>query len=65
MPMLQILFRIEHLFEPGEHSELSNEVSVNLVNLFATFEIVAIEEMALGGNIALSEVSPCTSISSV
>ncbi|XP_034939557.1 lysosomal alpha-mannosidase isoform X1 [Chelonus insularis] len=45
-----ILLRLEHLFEIGEDSELSQPVEINLVDLFMNFDIIAVRETSLGGN---------------
>ena len=51
----KILLRIEHPFEAHEHSELSKPASLDLHRVFASFEVIAIEEMTLAGNIPLSQ----------
>ncbi len=52
----QVLLRLEHLFEDGEHEEFSQEVEVDLAEVFAPFDIHVVEEMALGGNVPIHQV---------
>ncbi len=54
--VFQILLRLEHLFEPLEHPELSSDLEVDLSSLFSAFEVRAVQEMALGANVPISQV---------
>ncbi len=49
----RVLLRLEHLFEQDEGQE---EARVDLAGLFSTFDVRMVEEMALGGNVPLSQV---------
>ncbi len=60
--VFQILLRLEHLFEPLEHPELSSDVEVDLSSLFSAFEVRAVQEMALGANVPISQVGKCGKI---
>ncbi|RZF42310.1 hypothetical protein LSTR_LSTR003928 [Laodelphax striatellus] len=51
-----LLLRLEHIMESNDHIELSKPVTVDLKNLFTTFKIKSLKEMALGGNIELKNV---------
>lgn len=51
-----ILLRLEHIFEAGEHSTLSQVASVDLENLFVDFAPNSITEMTLGGNLPLDSL---------
>ncbi|XP_066147908.1 lysosomal alpha-mannosidase-like [Euwallacea fornicatus] len=44
------LLRVEHVFEKGEDSVLSQPTQVNLATIFNSFEIVSARETTLGGN---------------
>ncbi|XP_063974588.1 lysosomal alpha-mannosidase isoform X1 [Diachasmimorpha longicaudata] len=46
----QVLLRLEHLYEIGEAGQLSQPVEVNITDLFADFDVVAVRETTLGGN---------------
>ncbi|XP_008200174.3 lysosomal alpha-mannosidase [Tribolium castaneum] len=50
-----ILLRLEHILERNEDENLSQEVTVDLSDLFTTFTITKLVEMTLGGNIPLEE----------
>ena len=54
---LQVLLRLEHIFQAGEHDLLSEPVSVDIQDLFNGMTIVGGEEMTLGGNMRLSQTS--------
>ncbi len=59
---MQVLLRLEHLFEPLEHPELSSDLEVDLSSLFSAFEVRAVQEMALGANVPISQVGKCGKI---
>jgi hypothetical protein len=47
--------RFEHLFESGEHQELSQPATIELTeDFFATFIIESAREVSLGGNVDLN-----------
>ncbi|XP_060071726.1 lysosomal alpha-mannosidase-like [Ylistrum balloti] len=50
------IIRLEHIFETGEHSELSKDATVNLQDLFVTFEVDSVTELTLGANLVLSDL---------
>ncbi|XP_069124923.1 lysosomal alpha-mannosidase-like [Argopecten irradians] len=50
------IIRLEHTFETGEHSLLSKDVTVNLANLFTTFNVTSMTELTLGANMVLSDL---------
>lgn len=53
-----ILVRIEHLYERGEDTVLSQPMRVNLRELLSKhFRVVEVEELALGGNMKADELS--------
>ncbi|XP_053145025.1 lysosomal alpha-mannosidase isoform X2 [Hemicordylus capensis] len=45
-----ILIRLEHQFERGESANGSMPVTINLLGLFSTFQITAVQEMNLAAN---------------
>ncbi len=49
-----VLIRLEHTYDEGEHPELSAPVTVDLTQLFSDFQFVSAVEMTLGGNMELS-----------
>ncbi len=52
----EVLLRLEHLFDEGEHPLWSQNINLELSSLFSdpTFFVGEAEEMALGGNVELS-----------
>ncbi|OWF45655.1 lysosomal alpha-mannosidase-like [Mizuhopecten yessoensis] len=50
------IIRLEHIFENGEHSQLSKDATVNLQGLFVTFTVDSVTELTLGANMALSDL---------
>ncbi|XP_052778477.1 lysosomal alpha-mannosidase-like [Mya arenaria] len=50
------LIRLEHFYENGEDPQLSLPVTVNLQDLFVTFNIASIEELTLGANLAIADL---------
>ncbi|KAK6168980.1 hypothetical protein SNE40_020119 [Patella caerulea] len=50
------LLRVEHLYEVNEHKLLSQSASLQLENLFESFDIIAISELSLGANFKTNEV---------
>ncbi|XP_065912002.1 lysosomal alpha-mannosidase-like isoform X1 [Dysidea avara] len=52
-----LLLRLEHMFAVKEDTNLSTSVTVNMKDLFVTFEIVSCVEMTLGGDVQLSMVN--------
>ncbi|KAF5279970.1 hypothetical protein FQR65_LT15119 [Abscondita terminalis] len=45
-----LLLRLEHLFGKGEHSTLSEPVSVNIKEMFTLYKVLHITETTLGAN---------------
>ena len=45
-----LLLRLEHIFEANENRQLSKNVTVNVRDLFSTFEILSMRETTLDGN---------------
>ena len=53
-----VLVRFEHFYEIGEDVELSQPASFDLEQTFnGTFSIVSVDELALGANMDVSELS--------
>ncbi|GLV45786.1 Lysosomal alpha-mannosidase II [Carabus blaptoides fortunei] len=52
-----VLLRLEHIFEKDEDATLSSPVSVNIASMFSTFNVLEMNEMALGANQLASAVS--------
>lgn len=53
-----MLVRLEHFYELNEDDELSQPAKVNLKNVLdKTFNLVKIEELALGGNMPIDELN--------
>lgn len=53
-----ILVRVEHFYEAGEDSDLSLPVTINIQDVFKnTFNFVGIQELALGANMDVDELS--------
>ena len=52
-----LIVRIEHFYEIGEDSILSLPVSLDLKSFLNDFVILGVEELALGANIPVSELS--------
>ena len=52
-----VLIRLEHFFEAKEHKELSKPVQVNLEDILTQFQILEMEEVSLGANMALNEMN--------
>ncbi|KAJ3628804.1 hypothetical protein MTP99_013243 [Tenebrio molitor] len=50
-----LLLRLEHIMEKDEDENLSQETTVDLSDLFATFTITELEETTLGANIPLED----------
>lgn len=56
-PTQPYLIRLEHIYEKGEDPEMSKPATVSLKNLFVPFTIDSIEELTLGANLQLSNLS--------
>ncbi|XP_065912001.1 lysosomal alpha-mannosidase-like [Dysidea avara] len=52
-----LLLRLEHMFAVKEDANLSTSVTVNVKDLFVTFELISCVEMTLGGDVKLSMVN--------
>ena len=48
-----LLLRLEHIFAPDEHSELSEPAEVKLNEIFSDLNFVSAVELSLGGNMEL------------
>ncbi|XP_044001802.1 lysosomal alpha-mannosidase-like isoform X1 [Aphidius gifuensis] len=46
----EILLRLEHLYEIGEATQLSQPAEINIGDLFTDFDITSLRETSLGGN---------------
>ncbi|CAK9296984.1 unnamed protein product [Gordionus sp. m RMFG-2023] len=46
----RILLRLEHIYSPNEHPELSKSVTIDIKNIFKTFTVESYIEMSLGVN---------------
>ncbi|GAV03424.1 hypothetical protein RvY_13849-2 [Ramazzottius varieornatus] len=55
-----LLVRLEHMFDINEDPLLSQPITVDLQHVFHDFDILAIREMTLDGNIALTDVNKLT-----
>ncbi|KYO34592.1 lysosomal alpha-mannosidase [Alligator mississippiensis] len=55
-----ILLRLEHQFEQGESANGSQPVTLNLLNLFSSFTITALQEMNLAANQRREDVTRLT-----
>lgn len=51
-----MIIRIEHFFEIGEDSVLSKPVTLDIREAFKDFNIIGIEELALGTNMPVEEL---------
>ncbi len=52
-----MLVRFEHLYEEGEHSELSEPATIELTeDFFTTIRISNVREVSLGGNVELKQM---------
>ena len=53
----EVLVRFEHLYEEGEHSELSAPATIELTeDFFTTIRIANVREMSLGGNVEVKQM---------
>ena len=53
-----LLVRVEHFYEVGEDAILSQPVTINLRDVFSSsFNVVGIEELALGANMPVDELN--------
>ncbi|KAK7498328.1 hypothetical protein BaRGS_00010588, partial [Batillaria attramentaria] len=50
------LLRLEHFYEKGEDPVLSQPATVSLQKLFAPFDVVTVDELTLGANLALGDL---------
>ncbi|CAF0757101.1 unnamed protein product [Adineta ricciae] len=53
--VLTVLFRVEHFYEPNEHSTLSKSVTLNVNKIFNNHKVLDAKEMTLGGNMYKSQ----------
>src|SRR5699024_8802987 len=53
----QYLLRLEHFYQNQEDAKLSKPAIVPLKNLFVPFEVVSVEELALGANQPVSALT--------
>ena len=53
----EVLVRFEHLYEAGEHSELSSPATFQLTSdFFSTLTIGGVRETSLGGNVDVKKM---------
>ncbi|CAF1488980.1 unnamed protein product, partial [Adineta steineri] len=53
--ILTILFRVEHFYEPNEHSTLSKTVSIQIDKIFKNHKVHEAKEVTLGANMDKSQ----------
>ncbi|CAF3662360.1 unnamed protein product [Adineta steineri] len=53
--ILTILFRVEHFYEPNEHSSLSKTVSIQIDKIFKNHKVHEAKEVTLGANMDKSQ----------
>ncbi|XP_074713591.1 lysosomal alpha-mannosidase [Strix uralensis] len=52
-----LLLRLEHQFERGESTNGSQPATVDLLNLFSAFTVTSVQEMTLGADLPLKDIS--------
>ena len=56
-PPGQVLLRLEHVYQPGDHSANSAPVTIDFSDqIFAAFDVTGLVELGLAGNLPLGEM---------